>query len=88
MTEAYDPYQNAIAERVNGILKQEFFPKSKNIDIKTMQIVVKQSVDIYNNRRPHWSCDMLTPNQMHRQNHVKIKSYKNKNLQELQLLEI
>ena len=88
MTEAYDPYQNAIAERVNGILKQEFFPKSKNIDIKTMQIIVKQSVDIYNNRRPHWSCDMLTPNQMHRQNHVKIKSYKNKNLQELQLLEI
>ena len=88
MTESYDPYQNAIAERANGILKQEFLTNTKNINLKTMKLLVKQSIDIYNNQRPHWSCNMLTPNQMHKQNKVKIKSYKNKNLQELQLLEI
>jgi len=88
MTESYNPYQNAVAERVNGILKQEFLINTKNLELKTMRILVKQSIEIYNNIRPHWSCNMLTPNQMHKQNKVKIKTYKTKNLQELQLLEI
>lgn len=88
MTESYDPYQNAVAERINGILKQEFLMNTKNIDIKTMKTLIKQSIEIYNQYRPHWSCYMLTPNQMHKQKNIKIKTYKNKNLQELQLLEI
>jgi len=88
MTESYNPYQNAVAERVNGILKQEFLINTKNIDLKLMKIVVKQSIDIYNKLRPHWSCYMLTPNQMLKQNKVKIKTYKIKNLRELQLSEI
>ena len=88
MTETYDPYQNAVAERVNGILKQEFLIHTKNIDLKTMKILVKQSIKIYNKLRPHWSCHMLTPNQMHQQNKIKIRTYKNKNLRELQLSEI
>ena len=88
MTESYDPYQNAVAERVNGILKHEFLLNTKNIDLKTMKTLVKQSIDIYNQYRPHWSCYMLTPNQMHLQNDIKIKTYKNKNLRELQLSEI
>ena len=87
MTESYDPYQNAIAERINGILKQEFLPNSRNIDIQIMETIVKQSVRIYNQMRPHWSCSMLTPDQMHLQKQLKIKTYKNKKLQELQLLE-
>ena len=88
MTESYDPYQNAVAERVNGILKQEFLVNTKNIDIKTMKMLVKESIKTYNNNRPHWSCYLLTPNQMHKQNDITIKTYKKKNLQELQLLEI
>jgi len=88
MTESYDPYQNAVAERINGILKQEFLLNTQNINLKTMKILVKQSVQIYNQHRPHWSCYMLTPNQMHKQNKVKIKTYKTKNLRELQLSEI
>jgi putative transposase len=88
MTESYDPYQNAVAERINGILKQEFLMDTKNIDLKTMKTLVKQSVKIYNQFRPHWSCNMLTPNQMHKQKSIKIKTYKNKNLRELQLSEI
>ncbi len=79
MTESYDPYANAIAERVNGILKAEFIGYSNNTDLKTMGKLVKDSVDIYNTYRPHFSCFYKTPKQMHKQNKVKIKTYKNKN---------
>ncbi len=78
MTESYDPYQNAVAERVNGILKDEFLENTEKIPIKHMQQIVKESIEIYNNQRPHLSCRMLTPKQMHQQNHVKIKTYKKK----------
>lgn len=78
MTEQYDPYQNAIAERINGILKQEFLINTKHLDIVTMQKIVKQSIDIYNTKRPHISCKLLTPEQMHRQNKIKRKTYKKK----------
>jgi len=78
MTESYDPYANAIAERVNGILKQEFLLEDYRVDIKTMEAVVKDAVRIYNTQRPHWSCYMKTPERMHRQNQVKIRTYKNK----------
>lgn len=76
MTESYDPYANAIAERVNGVLKQEFITKFKVLDLNTMQKIVQQSIDIYNQIRPHWSCHMLTPVQMHQQKQLKIRSYK------------
>lgn len=78
MTESYDPYQNAIAERINGILKQEFLINTQKIDLITMRKVVNQSVKIYNTKRPHLSCSMLTPEQMHKQNSIKIKTYKKK----------
>lgn len=78
MTEQYDPYQNAIAERVNGILKQEFLINTKNLDLKIMQQIVKQSIAIYNTKRPHLSCNMLTPEQMHKQCKIKRKTYKKK----------
>ena len=78
MTESYDPYQNAIAERINGILKQEFLIGTSNINIKLMTKVLDQSVRIYNTKRPHWSCQMNTPEQMHKQSSIKIKSYKKK----------
>ena len=76
MTESYDPYANAVAERVNGILKQEFLLEDYRVKLHVMKELVKNSIEIYNAKRPHWSCNMLTPNQMHKQNEVKIKSYK------------
>lgn len=79
MTESYDPYQNAIAERVNGILKQEFVLGISVADLKLMSKLITQSINIYNHERPHWSCWMNTPEQMHRQQTIKIKSYKTKN---------
>ena len=76
MTESYDPYTNAVAERVNGILKQEFMLEDYQIRLPVMKQLVKNSIEIYNTKRPHWSCQMLTPEQMHKQQTVKIKSYK------------
>ena len=64
MTDGYDCYQNALAERVNGILKDEFlFIRCKNgEDLKKL---IDESVQIYNNRRPHLSLNMKTPNFVH-----------------------
>lgn len=78
MTEQYDPYENAIAERINGILKQEFDIDKYDSNIETKGKLVKDSIRIYNNIRPHLSNDMLTPNQMHRQRIIKRKQYKTK----------
>ena len=65
MTDGYDCYQNALAERVNGILKQEFlFHKCNNL--KELKILVKESIEIYNNKRPHLSLGMKTPNFIHK----------------------
>jgi transposase InsO family protein len=64
MTDGYDCYQNALAERVNGILKQEFlFEKANNK--QELKKMIKQSVDIYNSKRPHLSLGMKTPNFVH-----------------------
>lgn len=76
MTESYDPYQNAIAERVNGILKDEFRLEDYKLDSRIMKDLVTNSIYVYNSLRPHLSCEMLTPNEMHMQNDVKIKTYK------------
>lgn len=79
MTESYDPYANAVAERVNGILKQEFLLENYRVKLPVMKELVKKSIEIYNTKRPHLSCEMRTPEQMHKQDSVKIKSYKRTN---------
>jgi len=76
MTESYDPYANAVAERVNGILKDEFMLEKYDVDDSTMRRLIKDCIDVYNSRRPHFSCNMLTPVQMHKQRAIKIKTYK------------
>jgi transposase InsO family protein len=65
MTDGYDCYQNALAERINGILKQEFLLyKCRNmVELKQL---VEESIFIYNEMRPHLSLDMKTPNQVHK----------------------
>lgn len=65
MTDGYDCYQNALAERVNGILKQEFLLyECRNID--ELKQFVEESIFIYNEMRPHMSLGMKTPNQVHK----------------------
>jgi len=66
MTQNGDPYENALAERVNGILKYEYDLKDTFKDLFEAIEKVKQSIDLYNNERPHMSCDMLTPSEAHK----------------------
>ena len=76
MTESYDPYQNAVAERVNGILKQEFMIDEYSAGLSEITQIVQESIRIYNIKRPHYSSYMLTPTQMHSQRELKIRTYK------------
>ncbi|MEH6710137.1 MAG: IS3 family transposase [Paraglaciecola polaris] len=64
MTDGYDCYQNALAERINGILKQEFLLYQCNT-LDELQILVRESISTYNEMRPHLSLDMKTPNEVH-----------------------
>ena len=65
MTDGYDCYQNALAERINGILKQEFMVATcKNFE--ELKTLVKESIKIYNSERPHLSLEMKTPNDIHK----------------------
>jgi putative transposase len=67
MTQDGSPYENAVAERINGILKEEFGLGKKMKNLEDVKMRMERAVDIYNNKRPHWSCHLLTPNQMHQQ---------------------
>ncbi len=78
MTESYDPYANAVAERVNGILKDEFSLEHYKVNTEIMKRLVKDSIGIYNTERPHYSCYMNTPEHMHLQRKIKIRTYKTK----------
>ena len=80
MTGKNDPYQNAVAERVNGILKQEFIGGFEYSVFKLMKALVENSIEICNNERPHFSPKMLTPKAMHQQSEVEMRTYKNKKL--------
>lgn len=79
MTQESDPYENAIAERINGILKQEYDIDKFNVDLNTRKVLVKQAIKVYNELRPHLSNHYLTPVKMHQQKELIPKSYKKKN---------
>jgi putative transposase len=88
MTETYDPYANAVAERINGIFKQEFLMGTNKVQLRLMKKIVKQTVEIYNSKRPHLSCYMWTPEKTHLQSKMKIKTYKSKKLSKNVLAEL
>jgi transposase InsO family protein len=78
MTESGSPYDNAIAERVNGILKDEYGLDETFEDLQQLNKQVKQAINSYNQQRPHYSNHMLTPNQMHQQNNLRPKAWHKK----------
>ena len=78
MTQNSDPYENAIAERVNGILKYEFLIIDGLKDHLQAVRVIDESIGIYNENRPHLSCQMLTPNRAHLQQEIKLRKWKKK----------
>jgi transposase InsO family protein len=62
-TENGDPAENAIAERVNGILKSEFLLDRPFTSYKQAEIAVKEAIETYNQLRLHSSRNYLTPDQ-------------------------
>ena len=73
MTDGYDCYQNALAERINGILKSEFlfYKCNKFNDLKTL---VKESIETYNLKRPHLNLNYETPNFVYNKKPLKLTS--------------
>ena len=65
MTQSGSPYENALAERVNGTIKNDFFPKRVYQNYKEAKKAVSNIIQLYNQKRPHASLDYLTPNQAH-----------------------
>jgi transposase InsO family protein len=65
MTEENHCYENAIAERVNGILKQEYGLDETFASVQLLSNAVKEAIWSYNMERPHWSLNLATPEQMH-----------------------
>lgn len=76
MTESGDPLENPKAERINGILKQEYMYKHTIRDINHARKLLYATVEIYNTQRPHLSCDMLTPEQIHNQSQTPKRLWK------------
>jgi putative transposase len=65
MTDGYDCYQNALAERVNGILKTELLTATP-LDLSQAATMIEQAIDIYNHHRPHQALEYKTPDAVHR----------------------
>lgn len=76
MTQSGDPYENALAERMNGILKGEFNLYSSSSGFEQTYGKIHNSIKAYNEMRPHGSCDYLTPCQAHQQGNVLEKRWK------------
>lgn len=65
MTQTGNPRENPVAERINGILKSEFALK-KRIDCREGALQrVESAIAVYNSKRPHSSCNFLTPDEAH-----------------------
>lgn len=65
MTENGDPLENAVAERINGILKDEYLLNYQITNLSQARQHLNQAVQLYNNQRPHMSIGNLTPEYVH-----------------------
>jgi len=77
MTENGDPYENALAERMNGIIKSEFNLYESRLSFEPTYDLIRKSITAYNEQRPHSSCNLLTPEQAHLQQGPLEKKWKN-----------
>ncbi|MBC7389565.1 MAG: IS3 family transposase [Opitutaceae bacterium] len=68
MTETSEPTDNAIAERVNGILKNEYLLNYEVDSLDEAKKLLDQTIRLYNKERPHMSVGMLTPEIVHEHN--------------------
>ena len=65
MTQNGSPYENALAERMNGIIKTEFFPSRNYQNHNEAKKAIVKIIDTYNHLRPHSSLDYSTPEDAH-----------------------
>jgi putative transposase len=65
MTQNGDPRENAIAERVNGIIKNEYLSFCKKINSHEAAAYLENAINLYNRQRPHMSIGLLTPEVVH-----------------------
>jgi transposase InsO family protein len=77
MTENGDPLENAIAERINGILKGEYLKYYQINTIEQAKEQLKSAVKLYNEDRPHFSIGLLTHELVHSKNLITEKLWKN-----------
>jgi len=77
MTENGDPLENAIAERINGIIKEEYLNDYTVENIEEARNLLKTVINLYNQERPHMSIGNLTPNQVYQNNIKTEKLWKN-----------
>jgi len=74
MTECGDPLENALAERMNGILKLEYMEHFNNDTLALACQNLEQSVYLYNTDRPHFSLGLNTPQTIHDNKDIKVKN--------------
>jgi len=77
MTESGDPLENALAERINGILKGEYLECSKVETIQEATSLLEKDVNLYNQERPHMSIGNLTPEEVHQSNQITERLWEN-----------
>jgi len=77
MAENGDPLENAVAERINGILKSEYLKHYQINSFEQAKEQLKQAVKLYNEDRPHFSIGLLTPELVHSKNLSTEKLWKN-----------
>ena len=82
MTQSGSPYENALAERVNGIIKNEFFPRKVYQNHKEAKKTIARIIITYNEKRPHSSIDYLTPEKAHNHEGIIRKRWKQYSKQE------
>jgi putative transposase len=80
MTEQYDPYENAIAERINRTLKYEYGLRNCIKNTSVTQEVTKQAIYIYNNLRTHFSLNLRKPAEVHLNANIKYKLHRRNNV--------
>ena len=77
MTQSGDPLENAVAERVNGIIKNEWLMHENIMDGNIALKRISEIVNIYNNIRPHASLNYLTPESAYTGNGILERKWKN-----------
>lgn len=80
MTEQYDPYENAVAERINRTLKHEYGLKQTIKNTELAQKLTQQAVYIYNNLRAHFSLNLRKPAEVHLNPNIEYRSYRKNNV--------